>query len=158
MVTIEHLKRMPHANGGRLLLRTPDPFPFGTCICSNVDTIFSWTCYFSRLCISNIARYFYFAYFSFDLILITTNICMISFLWPLVLDSCSSFVSLYRYVYLFILKYVFFKRKGRNLTQSCDKSPYTLTKVQKATWEHKKTLPKTSITQRLRTHLGRSIE
>ena len=33
------------ANKGRLLLRTPGPVPFGTCICSNVETILSWTCH-----------------------------------------------------------------------------------------------------------------
>ena len=32
------------ANRGRLLLRTPGPVPFGTCICSNVETILSWNC------------------------------------------------------------------------------------------------------------------
>ena len=32
-------------NRGRLLLRTPGPVPFGTCICSNVETILSWTCH-----------------------------------------------------------------------------------------------------------------
>ena len=26
-------------------LRSPDPVPFGTCICSNVETILSWTCH-----------------------------------------------------------------------------------------------------------------
>ena len=47
------------ANRGRLLLRTPGPVPFGTCICSNVATILSWTCrYFTGLCSSNIPRYF----------------------------------------------------------------------------------------------------
>ena len=30
---------------GRLLLRTPGPVPFGTCICCNVETILSWTCH-----------------------------------------------------------------------------------------------------------------
>ena len=39
------LQRVRLANRGRLLLRTPGPFPFGTCICSNVDTILSWTCH-----------------------------------------------------------------------------------------------------------------
>ena len=34
MVSIEHLQRVRHANRGRLLLRTPGPVPFGTCICS----------------------------------------------------------------------------------------------------------------------------
>ena len=32
-------------NRGRLLLRTPGPVPFGTCICSYVETILSWTCH-----------------------------------------------------------------------------------------------------------------
>ena len=44
-----------------LLLRTPGPVPFGTCICSNVDTILSRTCHVLRtFWISNIPRYFYF--------------------------------------------------------------------------------------------------
>ena len=32
-------------NSSRLLLRTPGPVPFGTCICSYVETILSWTCH-----------------------------------------------------------------------------------------------------------------
>ena len=39
------LQRVRLANRGRLLLRTPGPVPFGTCICSNVETIFSWICH-----------------------------------------------------------------------------------------------------------------
>ena len=39
------LQRLRLANRGRLLLRTPGPVPFGTCICSNVETILSWTCH-----------------------------------------------------------------------------------------------------------------
>ena len=39
------LQRVWLANRGRLLLRTPGPVPFGTCICSNVETILSWTCH-----------------------------------------------------------------------------------------------------------------
>ena len=39
------LKRVRLANRGRLLLRTPGPVPFGTCICSNVETILSSTCH-----------------------------------------------------------------------------------------------------------------
>ena len=35
------LQRVQLANRGRLLLRTPGPVPFGTCICSNVETILS---------------------------------------------------------------------------------------------------------------------
>ena len=30
---------------GRLLLRAPGPVPFGTCICSNIETNLSWTCH-----------------------------------------------------------------------------------------------------------------
>ena len=37
-------KRVRHANRGRLLLRTPSPIHFGTCMCSNVETNLSWTC------------------------------------------------------------------------------------------------------------------
>ena len=39
------LQRVRLANRGCLLLRTPSPVPFGTCICSNVETILSWTCH-----------------------------------------------------------------------------------------------------------------
>ena len=39
------LQRVRLANRGRLLLRTPGPVPFGTCICSNGETILSWTCH-----------------------------------------------------------------------------------------------------------------
>ena len=39
------LQRVRLANRGCLLLRTPGPVPFGTCICSNVETILSWTCH-----------------------------------------------------------------------------------------------------------------
>ena len=35
------LQRVWLANRGRLFLRTPGPVPFGTCICSNVETILS---------------------------------------------------------------------------------------------------------------------
>ena len=39
------LQRVRLANRERLLLRTPGPVIFGTCICSNVETILSWTCH-----------------------------------------------------------------------------------------------------------------
>ena len=42
------LQRMPLADRGRLLLWTPGTVPFGTCICSNVETILSWTCHVNR--------------------------------------------------------------------------------------------------------------
>ena len=47
MVSIEHLQRLRLVNRGRLLLRTPGPVPFETCIFSNVETILSWTCHTS---------------------------------------------------------------------------------------------------------------
>ena len=46
--------------------------------------------------------------------------------------------------------------KGRDLTQSCDKSPNTHRKIQNAMWQHKNAT-KTLITQRLQTNLGRSV-
>ena len=47
-VSIRHLRRMWHADRGRLLLRTPDPVPFGTCICSTCwEQLFSRTCGYS---------------------------------------------------------------------------------------------------------------
>ena len=49
------------------------------------------------------------------------------------------------------------KEKGRDLTQSYDKSPYTNRNVKRAKWQHKKMQQKSSITQRLRTDLGRSV-
>ena len=33
----------------------------GTCVCSNVETIFTWACHVLGLWVSNIPRYFYFA-------------------------------------------------------------------------------------------------
>ena len=48
-------------------------------------------------------------------------------------------------------------QKGRDLTQSYDKSPYTDRKKSKKQRDNTKTPPKTSITQRLRTDLGRSV-
>ena len=36
------LQQVRLASRVRLLLRTPGPVPFGTCICSNVETILSW--------------------------------------------------------------------------------------------------------------------
>ena len=49
-----------------------------------------------------------------------------------------------------------FYGKGRDLTQSYDKSPYTNRKFQTATWQQKNST-KTYIAQRLRTDLGRSV-
>ena len=48
----------------------------------------------------------------------------------------------------------FLKRKGRDLTQSYDKSPYTHRKIPKTTWQHKnatKIFDYTAIADRLRT-------
>ena len=43
------MQRVRHANRGRLLLRTPGPVPFGTYMCSNVETNLSWICLVSGL-------------------------------------------------------------------------------------------------------------
>ena len=46
------------------------------------------------------------------------------------------------------------REKGSDLTQSCDKSPYTGRKIQRATWQHKnatKNFDYTTIVDRLRT-------
>ena len=48
------------------------------------------------------------------------------------------------------------KRIWRDLTQPYDRSPYTDRKIQKSNVTTQRTPPKTSITQRLRTDLGRS--
>ena len=47
-ISIGHLHRVRLANRGRLLLRTPGPVAFWTCICSNVETIHSLTCHVYR--------------------------------------------------------------------------------------------------------------
>ena len=62
VVSIEHFQRVRHVNRGRFLLRTPGPVPFGTCIGSNVETIFSWyeLVFFADIWVSNIPRYFCF--------------------------------------------------------------------------------------------------
>ena len=52
------------------------------------------------------------------------------------------------------------REKGRALTQSYDKRPYTHRKIQKESRQHKKMQPKTSITYnmyRFRNDLGRSV-
>ena len=49
------------------------------------------------------------------------------------------------------------REKGRDLTQSFGKSPYTNREIQKASWQHKNRHKKNSITQRLWTDSGRSV-
>ena len=51
----------------------------------------------------------------------------------------------------FELQIILVREKGRDLTPSYDKRTYTHRKIRKATWQHKNTPPKTSITQWLRT-------
>ena len=49
---------------------------------------------------------------------------------------------------------IFTREKGRDLTQSCDKNPFTHRTIQKATWQHKnatKNFDYTTIADRLRT-------
>ena len=58
---------------------------------------------------------------------------------------------------LVTLKAFILREKGRDLTQFYDKSPYTSRNVKRAKWQHKQRHKKSSITQRLRTDLGRSV-
>ena len=59
VVSIEHLRRVWHAERGRLLLRTPGPVPLGLAYVLLVETYPFRTCrYFTGLCSSNIPRYF----------------------------------------------------------------------------------------------------
>ena len=50
------------------------------------------------------------------------------------------------------------EKKGRDMTQFYDKSPYTHRKIQKQRDNTQKKPPSTSITHRLRIDLGRSVE
>ena len=72
------------------------------------------------------------------------------------LSQISSFLSCCRYTRKFknqkLCCHVW--EKGRDLTQSCDKNPYTQRTMQKATWQHKnatKNFDYTTIADRLRT-------
>ena len=59
VVSIEHLRRVWHADRGRLLLRTPGPVPLGLHMFYLLRPILFRTCrYFTGLCSSNIPRYF----------------------------------------------------------------------------------------------------
>ena len=49
------------------------------------------------------------------------------------------------------------REKGRDLTQSYDKSPYTNRNVKRAKWQHKQRHKKVRLNSRLRTDLGRSV-
>ena len=62
--TLNWFNSIEHCNGCASQQRTltpPDTWsvPFGTCICSNVETILSWTC-LRTFWVSNIPQYFYF--------------------------------------------------------------------------------------------------
>ena len=55
-----HLRRVWHADRGRLLLRTPGPIPLGLAYVLHVETnlFLNLSLFFSRLCSSKIPRYF----------------------------------------------------------------------------------------------------
>ena len=58
------------------------------------------------------------------------------------------------YVLVSLFLQLFGREKGRDLSQSYDKSPYTHRKIQKATWQHKnatKDFDYATIADRLRT-------
>ena len=50
-----------------------------------------------------------------------------------------------------------YREKGRDLTQSCDKSPYTGRNVKMTKWQQTNIATKSSISQQLRPDLGRSV-
>ena len=58
------MQRVRHANKGCLKNSSGHLFlsHFGTCMCSNVESNLSWTCLVSGLWVSNIPRYFCFAW------------------------------------------------------------------------------------------------
>ena len=51
-VSIEHLRRVWHADRGRLLLRTPGPVPFGICKCSFIETTNNYTLHYQFMTLS----------------------------------------------------------------------------------------------------------
>ena len=68
---------------------------------------------------------------------------------------CSQLTSVCQCLYTIICTLLLKRKKGRDLTQSYDKSPYTSRNVKRARLQHN--AKKSSITQRLRTGLGRSV-
>ena len=98
-VSIEHLRRVWHADGWRLLLRTPAPVPFWTCICSTCcDQFFSRTCrYFpdyaiwTSLCtfsiLLQILSLFYFTNSHWRSLDIRVRLCQYFFAYP-ILNWC----------------------------------------------------------------------
>ena len=82
-----------HWNGcasQRLLFRTPGPVQYGTCVCSNVETILPWACRDLELWISNIPRYFVLP--STSISSICPNTLIVSSSEYLVLDSLREFL------------------------------------------------------------------
>ena len=124
------LQRVRLANRGRLLLRTPDAVLFGTCICSNVETILSWTCH---------------VYGPFEF---RTSLGTSILLWTISTQHNT--------LNLPINKDIVRREKGRDQTQFFDKSPVIHRKSKKQR-DNTKTLPETSITQLLGIHIRRSI-
>ena len=67
------------------------------------------------------------------------------------------FISIISFISQVVESWFYTKReKEGDLTQSYDKTPYTKTEIRKPK-DNTQTPPKTSITQRLRTDLGRSV-
>ena len=62
--------------------------------------------------------------------------------------------------FIFPVECYFFliRKKGRDLTQSYDKSPYTNRNVKRAKWQHKQRYKKVRLNSGSRTDLGRSVE
>ena len=89
------LQRVWLANRGCLLLWTPGPVPFGTCIWSHVETILSWTCH--------VYGPFEFRT-SLDISILLTTVCIIPILLSLI--CWTHFMTLMTFVSFAVLKSV----------------------------------------------------
>ena len=137
------LQRVQLANRERLLLRTPGPVPFGTCICSNIETILSWTC-----CV--------YGPFEFRTSLGTSIFAPYSYgasLWngrkPWFLKKKNAAADILRKSFK-----LYISRKGRDLSQSYDQTSYIQSKIRTATCQYKnvtKNCDYTTIADRLTT-------
>ena len=134
-------QRVQLSTNGRLLLRTPGPVPFGTCICSNVETILSWT------------RHVY-GPFEFRTSL-GTFILLTTLKHHHRLKHCSfSYIAANEIMINFW--YSQKDKKGEIWLSPITKAP-TSKEISKKQRDNIKNGPTTSITQRLRTDLGRSV-
>ena len=136
------LQRVQLANRGRLHLRTPGPVPFGTCICSIIETILSWTC-----CV--------YGAFEFRTSLGTSILLLIPM--ERYFETVENLDFWKKNAAADILRKSFklyISRKGRDLSQSYDQNSYIQSTIQTATCQYKnvtKNCDYTTIADRLTT-------